>query len=138
MKKLTEMRNADLIGAARQCVNLARQRGETMNFTDLIAAAEACRPKAHYIEYEAASRRLKAIERRGLEATVSSAPARRQWAELQQQVMETMAKRRKLSFSQALTFVLHFRRPSRFYLTPLAVFKIIRPYFKMVLVEARS
>lgn len=135
MKKLTEMRNRDLTEASRRCAQLARQRGQRLTLGELMAAAAACRPKLHYIEYETASRRLKQIERKGLEACVRPGPARQQWKELAEQVAEAQAARRKLSFSQALTFVLHFRRPSRFYLTPASVFKIIRPHFTSVLVE---
>lgn len=70
MKKLTEMRNRDLTEAARRCAQLARQRGQKLTLGELMAAAAACRPKLHYIEYETASRRLKQIERKGLEACV--------------------------------------------------------------------
>ena len=79
----------------------------------------------HYVDFDTASDKLHAIRRHGLDAIVNTAEGRAKWAELGQQVDEIMAARRRLTFAQALSFVLHFRRPSRFYITRNAAYKII-------------
>lgn len=135
MKSSTKMRNADLVATARRLLAFATGRGKTMNVSQLLAATLSCQPKMHYIDFDTASRKLHAIERRGLESVVRTPIARQQWAELRGQVAEAMSTRRHLSFVQALTFVLHFRRPSRFYIAPNSAFKILHHHFRPSLVE---
>ncbi len=135
MKSSTKMRNADLVANARRLLAFATRRGKTMNISQLLVAALSRQPKMHYVDFDTASRKLHAIERRGLEAVVRTTLARQQWSELRDQVAEAMSTRRHLSFVQALTFVLHFRRPSRFYIAPNSAFKILNRYFRPSLVE---
>ena len=107
MKTSTKMRNADLVANASRLLAFATRRGKTMNISQLLLAALSRQPKMHYIDFDTASRKLHAIERRGLEAVVRTPLAQQQWAELRDQVAEAMSTRRRLSFVQALTFVLH-------------------------------
>lgn len=106
-----------------------------MNISELIKATLRRRPRMLYIDYDTASAKLHAIDKYGLEAVAHTAESRAQWSELRQQVADAMAARRRLSFDQALTFVLHFKRPSRFYLTPNTVYKILCANFRTGLVE---
>ncbi len=138
MKKLTMMRDADLVAAAKQALAAASSRGESLTVLALVRAALARQPRSHYIDFDTASKQLHRIERMGLEAAVRKPQARRKWAELQQQVAEAMATRRKLNFVQALTFVLHFRRPSSFCLGVNAAYRIIRPHIRLASVAVRS
>ncbi len=135
MKTSTTMRTADLVANASRLLAFATRRGKTMNISQLLLAALSRQPKMHYIDFDTASRKLHAIERRGLEAVVRTPLAQQQWAELRDQVAEAMSTRRRLSFVQALTFVLHFRRPSRFYIAPNSAFKILNRHFRPSLVE---
>lgn len=135
MKQTTYHRNQDLLSVARQAFVTAASRGRIMNITELIAATLCRRPKMHYVDYDTASAKLHAIDKYGLEAVVHTTEGRAQWSELRQQVAETMAARQRLSFSQALTFVLHFRRPSRFYLSPNTAYKILCDNFRIGLIE---
>lgn len=135
MSKLTLLRNAELLSVARQELGLAMRRGQAMSMNRLIELTLAHQPTAHYIDFDTASERLHAIERHGLDAVVRKAEARGQWEELLQQVRDTMAGRRRLTFARALSFVLHFRRPSRFYLSPNAAFKILRSHFRPSLID---
>lgn len=125
MKQITYYRNQDLLEAARRAVSKAYRRGETINIRQLVDAALSHSPKMHYVDFDTASDKLHAIRRHGLDAIVNTAEGRAKWAELGQQVDEIMAARRRLTFAQALSFVLHFRRPSRFYITRNAAYKII-------------
>ena len=138
MKKTTQMRNADLLVNARQVLSIATARGEVLNVAQLMAATINRSPKMHYVDYDRASKVLHAIESRGIDAVVGNGMARMQWEELRRQVDETMARRSKLTFSQALTFVLHFRRPSRFYITANAAFRILNRHFRTAVVEVRG
>ena len=137
MKKSTMMRNADLVLCARQVLSLSVSRKQVLNLSQLIEATLSRRPKMHYIDYDRASRVLHAIDVRGLDAVVKGKMARMYWTELRDQVAEAMSSRRNLNFARALTFVLSFRRPSRFYITPNAAFKILSAHFRAGLVEVR-
>lgn len=138
MKQITYHRNQDLLSVARQTYVTSASRGRIMNITELIEATLRCRPKMHYVDFDTASAKLHAIDRFGLEAVVHTAEGRAQWNELRQQVAETMEARRRLSFAQALSFVLHFRRPSRFYLARNTAYKILCDKFRIGLVELKT
>lgn len=135
MKQTTYYRNQDLLSVARQTFVMAASRGRIMNISELIEATLRRRPKMHYVDFDTASAKLHAIDRYGLEAVVHTAEGRAQWSELRQQVAEAMAARRRLSFAQALSFVLHFRRPSRFFLARNTAYKILCSKFRIGLIE---
>lgn len=135
MKQTTFYRNQDLLSVARQIYVMAATRGRIMNISELIKATLSRQPKMHYVDFDTASAKLHAIDRHGLEAVVHTAEGRAQWSELRDQVAAAMAARRRLTFAQALTFVLHFRRPSRFYIAPNTAYKILCDNFRIGLIE---
>ncbi len=128
MKDLTQARNSEFV---RRCVEIFRRdcrSGAVRPLDTVIARALAMQPRAHYLAFDSASRRLHRIERRGLEAEVSEDIARAMWAELRSQVEETMARQRVKSFDKALSFVLNFCRPSRFYMSVDTARRILSPH----------
>lgn len=92
----------------------------------------ATRPPGHYVEYDRASRMLRAISTGHY--VLLSATSRAQYDEIAAQVAEVRRDNSRLSFSRALSFVLQFKRPSRFYIEPDTLRRILRPHFEMRLV----
>ncbi len=132
MKTLTESRNHEFL---RRCIDLAGaelREGRSIDIDSIIDRVLAMQPRSHYLNYDTASRRLHIIERRGLERAVASKLLRAMWQEIGEQVAATMHSRR-CPFDRALSFVLNFCRPSRFYMTRDTARRILAPHIALTI-----
>ncbi len=114
----------------RRCVEIFKSdynSGAIRPLDSVLERAMACQPHCHYLSYDTASRRLHEIERYGLEAIVRERIARQMWTELAAQVADVMALHPRKSFNMALSFVLNFCRPSRFFISVDTARRIIAP-----------
>lgn len=127
-RDLTQARNEEFLRRCRKMFRDDYEAGTMRPLQEIINTVMHQQPRGHYLNYETASRRLHLIERRGLEAVVTEELGRQMWTELRAQVDEVMARQKKKSFQQALTFVLTFCRPSRFYITYDTARRILTPY----------
>ncbi len=138
MKTLIQLRNEDFV---RCCIDIFRNdcaMGAIRPLDTVIERALACQPLCHYLDYDSVSAKLHRIGRRGLEAEVSSPLFRAMWQELAEQVAETRQRRGRLNHAQALTFVLTFKRPSRFYISPDTAKRLLRPHITYSLTNKLS
>ncbi len=127
-KRMTDHRNREFI---RRCVDIFERdcREATMQTLEsVIDRALAQQPCCHYLSYDHASRKLHRIARRGLENVVKEDLARAMWRELAAQVADVMAKNPRKSFDAALSFVLNFCRPTRFYMSRDTARRLITPH----------
>ena len=122
-------RDAEFIAKCKDLMRRRTQAGQRPNLYDIITEAINSSPRCHYVNYDNASRILHAIERHGA-GSAGKGLQRLKWTELYNQVRETMEGPRHLSFDRALSFVLGFRRPSRFYIDPLRAMRILRPHVR--------
>lgn len=128
MKKLIQLRNEEFV---RRCADIFKAdlaAGAIRPLDTVIERALNSRPRCHYLDFDTASRRLHCIERHGLEAAVANPLARAMWAELASQVSQVRERRGCGSFCRALTFVLTFMRPSRFYISPDTARRLLTPH----------
>ncbi|MDE6207938.1 MAG: hypothetical protein K2M55_09030 [Muribaculaceae bacterium] len=95
---------------------------------ELIDRAMAARPQQFYLSYDTARRLLKTYYDHGHEAFLYAEKAA-EVEELAAHVERAMARNRRMRLSEALTFVLHFCRPSRFYISRDSATRIIRRHF---------
>lgn len=123
-----QARNEEFLRRCRKMLRDDFEAGTIRPLKEIINTVMHQQPRGHYLNYDTAARRLHLIERRGLEAVVTEELGRRMWAELRAQVDEVMARQKKKSFQKALTFVLSFYRPSRFYMTYDTARRILSPY----------
>lgn len=107
-----EQRNRDFIRVCRQVAATRRRLGRSMARRAIVSDALAVAPQCFYVNRDTASRALHTLHHGGFHHR----HAREQWAEFQTQVQETM-ERRRCTVSQAIDFVLNFRRPTRFHIT---------------------
>lgn len=128
METLIQHRNADFKRRCLQIVKADYATGALRPLDSVLERAISQQPLSHYLNFDTASRRLHKIRRYGLETVVKEPLARRRWAELMAQVTEQMVRNKHMKFYQALTFVLNFKRPSQFYITPDTARRIISPY----------
>ncbi|MCM1066090.1 MAG: hypothetical protein NC418_00770 [Muribaculaceae bacterium] len=137
MKKLIQARNEEF---KRRCLEIFRRdydSGTIRPLDSVIERALAMQPRSHYLSFDTASRRLHRIERRGLEAEVHEELARLMWAEVMAQVRQAMERRGTESFDRALSFVLNFCRPSRFYMSFDTARRLLTPHLSYSLTRNR-
>jgi len=131
---ITNLRNKHIVNfMARQVVKAAKT-GRTLTDKELIESVMTARPAMHYVSYEKASRILHLIDREGVEnidKLRTSLSVRQKWLEMYCQVKDVMGRRKKCTFGQALTFVLHFCRPSSFYVSEDTVRRLILRNFRI-------
>lgn len=138
MKNLTESRNAEF---ARRCIEIFERdyhNGCVRPLDEVLLAALAMQPHSHYLSYDTASRMLHAIERHGIDSVVSTDITKALYVELGEQVAKVMQTRRTLCFRRALSFVLNFSRPSRFYMSLDTARRIIAPYLSYSICRIRG
>ena len=128
MKNATDERNRDFIDNFLSIARRKKLCGEPTAVGAILAEALARPPRCHYVSYDRAAHILHRIDRFGIEAVVRPGPQRSRWLEIHAQVREAMDGPRRLRFDKALSFVLSFRRPSRFYLEPARAIRLVRPY----------
>lgn len=128
MKSPIENRNEEFV---RRCVAIFRNdfaEGTVRPLDSIITRALAMQPRSWYISYDTASKRLHAIERHGMDSIVQCHLARCQWEELRKQVDEIIAANPRKTFDAALSFVLNFCRPSRFYISRDTARRLLTPH----------
>ncbi|MDE5662297.1 MAG: hypothetical protein K2F91_02665 [Muribaculaceae bacterium] len=138
MKTHITCRNEDF---RRRCLEIFEKdfrAGAIQPLESVIDRAIAMQPRSHYLNYDQASRRLHAIERHGLENEVKEELARQMWSELRQQIDRVMELNPKKPFDKALSFVLNFCRPSRFYISRDTARRIIAENVSYSLIPSRN
>lgn len=127
MKNTTIARNSEFISICLEIIRRDTASGIRPSITAVLTEAIHRQPHCHYASYEHTSRMLHLIERKGIDS-IPRKLQRLKWQEISNQVKEAMDGPRKLPFDKALTFVLGFRRPSRFYFDTAHALRIIRPH----------
>lgn len=123
----TKARDAEFIAICLDIIRQHNRSGRDCRLAEVIDLALARRPRCHYVSYDHASRILHVIHRAGLTAGENRLQ-RLKWLELYNQVKAAMEGPRRLSFDKALTFVLGFMRPSRFYIERERALRLLRPH----------
>ncbi len=117
------------IEQAMRILSSALKNGERLSRSQLIERTLATRPPAYYVSYEYASRVLHRIIGSPAEG-IGSSLRTGLWMELADDVRTTMAAR-NLRFSKALTFVLSYRRPSRWYISAGHAATLLRGHIRI-------
>lgn len=128
MKPNTTARNRDFIRRCFEIYEANLREGRRLSPGELVRVALHTRPKAHYLAFDSASKTLHRIERQGL-GVFKEPVAQARCAELRSQVDEVRRVRKKLTFAAALSAVINFGRPSRFFMSEERALRILRPYY---------
>lgn len=132
----TELRNKAFVRTCLDVYVRQMREGRAGGVASIAAEALECRPPAHFVSYDHASRMLHRITREG---GGNATNRQTQWNELYEQVRSQMDAPRCLPFEQALTFVLNYCRPSRYHICLDTAIKILRPHFeRRTIVRPRS
>lgn len=128
MKEMTKQRNADFVRRCLEIYEHEKSLGKNPELDEVLFRAMASSPKVYYVNFDTASRQLHRIRRHGISVIKGSPGVKKMWSELNTYIEEVLEKEPRKKFDSALSYVLNFRRPSRFYINLDTARKIIRPY----------
>lgn len=121
-------RNECFLNTCLGIIKAGQQRGETLTARQVVDMALSRRPPCHFASYDHARKVLSHLFVSDTGTLRDNAPMRQhEWLELAMQVKDEIESRH-LPFDKALSFVLNFRRPSRFYISPERAMRILRPH----------
>ncbi len=121
---LHQERNASFVRTAMNILADHMARHERITRKELILKAIAMRPPYYYVDADRAADVLNYLRCHKW----PEHPSLRQqmWMEFYNQVKEEMEGPRHLKLTKAVSFVLNFRRPSRYYITPEQAGRLLR------------
>lgn len=134
MKKqttLTDLRDADFVRCCGALINKMKRQGKSFTPREIVRLALAERPDGFYVSYESALHHV----RRGCgpASTDSSQHVRRGlWHDLCTCVERRMNARPGRCISEAVSHVLGYQRPGRFYMSERLAMAIFARNFKVV------
>lgn len=127
---INRRRNEYFLKICLEIIRAAQQRGETLTARQVVDMALSRRPPCHFATYDHARKVLSRIFASETDTLREDAPMRQhEWLELARQVKDEI-ETRHLPFNKALSFVLNFRRPTRFYLSTDTAMRILRPHVR--------
>lgn len=121
---LTALRDQDFADCLRRVVADSRNSGATSS--RLIDLALACRPRRYYLNYATVSQTLVRLRREGLPTGPVDDHVLGRWIDINNAVNRYIALHRHATLQDAITHVITFERPSRFYIPPRRAVRIFR------------
>lgn len=128
MQTPIQQRNQAFVRQAMAILATHMQTGERITRRQLINKALACRPPAYFTHHDKISSVLTVLARHHCPEPKTERQA--MWMEIKQRVDDLMTGPRKLNRPQAISFVLNFTRPSRYFISYVTaerlLYKLIR------------
>lgn len=125
-KEMIDLRNRNIVALLRDKKRNLALAGAKVSKTELVETVMSAQPWAHYVDFDYASRMMHRLWQKGPEALGCRGLALRKWLDLAEQVKDVMASTKLSNVNSALTYVLNFRRPPRFYISPRTIDELIR------------
>ncbi|MDE7426743.1 MAG: hypothetical protein K2M79_02965 [Muribaculaceae bacterium] len=115
----------------KTCVQLS-ESGHYGSVSQVVTEALKRGPREYYVDYEHAYKRLLSLRKKD---TVPRETERDMfWAELLEKVQARQQQRPGLSLSAALSYVLAYQHPGRYFIEPLRALNLIKKYCRVNLV----
>lgn len=115
MTTLIQLRNRAFLRQALAILGRHIAAGERIGRRTLLLKTLECRPPSYFVQYDRAAAVLKFIERRQMPPDNSE--RREMWLEIHRRVHELTNGPRHLKPHKALSFVLNFTQPSRYFIS---------------------
>lgn len=123
MDSLIQARNRAFVKQALAILGRHLAAGERLTRAELIAKTLACQPPCYYASHDRVSQALRILGPHPMSAPTSE--RRAMWLEIHHRVAELMNGPRHLRRHQAISFVLNFTRPSRFFISERTADRIL-------------
>lgn len=128
MNEYTQARHADLVKRAKNIHLKAHSEGRRLSINQLAELTLASRPTSFFQSYARAVQMMHRY-RAGKKLHIKSQNTIDYWDDMYAQVLETLEKRSKLKFEQAVMHVIMFCRPMRYYICADRARRLLRPHF---------
>ncbi len=125
-KEMIDLRNRNIVALLRDKRHNLALAGSKASKAELVEAVMSAQPWVHYVDFDYASRMMHRLWQKGPEALGCSGLALRKWLDLAEQVKDVMTSKKLTNVNAALTYVLNFRRPPCFYISPRTLNQLIR------------
>lgn len=112
----TQQRDRDFLAHAMRLLALCRRQGRRLTKGELAEEVLSQHPDHYYVNFSHAYEVLR-IFHRSKQPSPSSRPVQAMWNDLYAKVSARMEAFPKSTLSAALSFVLNFQRPERFYMS---------------------
>lgn len=129
---LTKQRDADFTRCLEEMASSLRRRGLRPTPDDIIEAAMMSRPRQYYLSFAYIVRRLSALRKSGFFDNQPKAAAGSQraiWYEIDAKVKAYRQRHRKATTEEAVSHLVNFCSPDRFYMSRATARRIFRRRF---------
>lgn len=130
---LTGLRDEDFAAKLEEMAANLRRRGLRPSADDIISAAMMSRPRQYYLSYNYILRRLNALHHDGFfdrnPAPMPGSP-RAVWIEIDAKVKAYRLRHRRATIEDAVTHLVNFCSPDRFYISRPTARRIFRKHFR--------
>lgn len=135
--RLTIQRDADFTSKLEEIASSLRRRGIRPTPDEVIDAALMSRPRQYYLSFGYIVRRLNALRNCGFFVSPHKAPAgspRAMWYEIDSKVRAYRQRHRRSTTEEAVSHLLNFCSPDRFYISRATARRIFRRRFHVEIV----
>ena len=119
-KTLIQLRDEDFTECLRSTILRHQRERRDTAAAAIISEALASRPRRYYLAYSTVSTQLSRLRGKGHLKTAAnrkSTLARSQWADISSAVDRYLCRNKRATIGEAITHVVNFERPKRFYIS---------------------
>ena len=119
-KTLTQLRDDDFADRLRAVAKNYDRTSSRVTPEIIIAEALASRPQRYYLSFKTVASNLSRLRNSGTLAFKSSAnrsTTLQQWCDINHAVSLYMARNKDISLAEAISYIINFSRPSRFFIS---------------------
>ena len=130
-KTLTQLRDEDFAA----CLRRVAAENPSATADELINLASCCTPRRYYITYTTVVTQLPRMRKKGLERRAvmpDGIPSRERWIDINNAVCRYMILNRRATLHDAITHVINFERPTRFFISRRHATDIFNALFRRV------
>lgn len=128
-KTLIQLRDEDFADCLRAVAKNYDKTSSPVTPEIIIAEALASQPQRYYLSFKTVSANLSRLRNSGTLASKSKAnrsATLEQWRDINKAVSRYMARNKHVSLSEAITYVVNFSRPSRFFISDKKAYELFR------------
>ncbi len=134
-KTLTQLRDDDFADCLRAVAGRYEKDRRAVSAETIIAEAMATSPKRYYVAFATIVQNVSRLLRSGYAADdpkLTSLNARQQWLDIYRSVRRYMILHKDASLDDAITYVVNYTRPARFYISDKKARELFRRTLRCV------
>lgn len=128
-KTLIQLRDEDFADCLRAVAKNYNRASTRVTPEIIISEALASQPRRYYLSFKTIAANLSRLRNAGTLASKSStnrSTTLEQWRDINKAVSRYMARNKHVSLSEAITYVVNFSRPTRFFISDKKAYELFR------------